>query len=58
MANKKVTYKEPAGYFTPSMRKVAAEWDKANAAKKKTAEPKKTADAKKKTAEPKKTTKK
>ncbi len=25
---KKVTYKEPAGYFTPSMRKVAEQWEK------------------------------
>lgn len=23
-----VTYKEPAGYFTPSMLKVAEEWDR------------------------------
>ena len=25
---KKVTYKEPAGYFTPGMLKAAQEWEK------------------------------
>lgn len=33
MANKKVIYKEPASYFTPSMRKVAEQWDKEHAKK-------------------------
>ena len=28
MARKKESYKEPASYFTPSMLKVAEEWDK------------------------------
>lgn len=37
----KVTYKEPKSYFTASMLKVAKEFDKEEAAKKKTAEKKK-----------------
>ena len=36
MANKGVTYKEPKDYFTPGMLKVAREWDKKQAAEKKT----------------------
>ena len=31
MPKKTVTYKEPADYFTPEMRKVAQDWDKAHA---------------------------
>ena len=30
---KKVKYKEPKGYFTPGMLKVAEEWEKENAKK-------------------------
>ena len=30
MPKKSVTYKEPSNYFTPGMRKVAEEWDKAH----------------------------
>ena len=28
MARKKVTYKEPAGYFNPAMRKAAEDWER------------------------------
>lgn len=28
MAEKKIKYVEPSGYFTPEMLKVAKEWDK------------------------------
>lgn len=31
MPKKTVTYKEPSDYFTPEMRKVAQDWDKAHA---------------------------
>lgn len=31
--SKKVVYTEPASYFTPSMKKVAREWDKQNGVK-------------------------
>ncbi len=31
MPKKSVTYKEPSNYFSPGMRKVAEEWDKAHA---------------------------
>ena len=31
MAIKRVTYKEPASYFTESMRRVAEEWDRKHA---------------------------
>ena len=30
---KKVTYREPAGYFNADMRKAAEDWDKAHAGK-------------------------
>ena len=33
MAQKTVTYKEPAGYFNAEMKKAAKEWDKKNAEK-------------------------
>lgn len=46
MAVKKVTYKEPSDYFTPSMRKAADEWEKAN--KKKQSAAKKSSTGKKK----------
>lgn len=32
MPKKTVTYKEPSSYFSPGMRKVAEEWDKAHPA--------------------------
>lgn len=32
MAVKKITYKEPAGYFTPAMKKAADDFDKKQAA--------------------------
>lgn len=32
-AKKKVTYREPAGYFNADMRKAAEDWDKAHAGK-------------------------
>lgn len=35
MATKRVTYVEPADYFTPEMKRVAREWDKKQAEKKK-----------------------
>lgn len=35
MAVKQVKYKEPAGYFTPGMRKVAEQWEKEQAQKQK-----------------------
>ena len=35
MATKRKTYVEPTGYFSPSMKKVADEWDKKNAEKQK-----------------------
>lgn len=34
MIKRKVTYKEPAEYFTPEMRKVAEEWDREHATEK------------------------
>lgn len=34
MIKKKVTYKEPAEYFTPEMRKIAEEWDREHSAEK------------------------
>ncbi len=34
--NKKITYKEPAGYFNADMRKAAEKWDKENKGKTKT----------------------
>ena len=37
MATNRKTYVEPASYFSPSMRKVATEWDKKNAEKQKQA---------------------
>ena len=42
MAIKKVTYVEPASYFSPNMRKVAREWEKEHANDKKTGADKKT----------------
>lgn len=30
MAEKNVTYKEPAGYFNAAMKKAARDWDKAH----------------------------
>ncbi len=41
MAEKRVTYKEPASYFTPEMMKAAKEFDKREAAKAKAAAAKK-----------------
>ena len=41
MAEKKVTYKEPKGYFNAEMLKVAKQWDKEHAASKKAETPKK-----------------
>lgn len=39
MAGKKVTYKEPASYFTPAMKKAAQNWEKSQAAKNKAPKP-------------------
>lgn len=35
MATNRKTYVEPAGYFSPSMKKAAEKWEKENAAKQK-----------------------
>ena len=35
-SGKKVTYREPAGYFNADMRKAAQDWDKEHAGKKAT----------------------
>lgn len=48
MAEKKVTYKEPASYFTPSMLKVAKEYDKQQAKAKAAATKKPTKNSAKK----------
>lgn len=37
----KIIYKEPSGYFTPEMLKVAKEWDKQHKPEEKKATPKK-----------------
>ena len=45
MANKKVGYKEPAGYFNAAMKKAARDWEKEQKTK---AEKKQTGNEKKK----------
>ena len=41
MAEKKVTYKEPASYFSKGMKRAVEEWEKEQAAKKKADDKKK-----------------